>query len=317
MNLKKTLAVFAVALAVLIAGCATEESATVSVEPFIGGTEGITVSFENGRPPAETFDRGTTPFDISVKLENKGEYSVPKEKVKVSITGVLASEFGVSENDLVKNPSENLLSREKRDSTILESPEVFAEFNDINYKKEIIGSALPFTLRADVCYNYATTARSKLCIRRNLQNPSEGICEVSQNKQIFNSGSPIQIQNLREDARGQDKIGFNFEISHKGNGNFYRLDTECDDIDRKNIERVELTVDTGLEGLSCSGLTDIRKSPSGTAITGTAQVIDGFKSILCTQEVLSPGDYEVPLTITAEYDYENSVSTQVVVKRSE
>lgn len=300
-------------MALLLSACnGGGDSELISIEPFIGGTEGLRISFDTGRPPTETFDDGISPFDVSVKLENNGEFEISQSKVKVTISGILASEFGLSESQLSKNPGEVLLAREKRGNQIIESSPVFVDFNNFNHATPITGAALPFTLRADVCYNYKTTARSKICIRKNLLSPKpDGICEVNEIKETFNSGAPVHVINLQETSRGADRISFSFDITHVaiGNGRIYGLDSSCDVIDRRNENKVFITVSTGLQGLSCSGL-----SSSGSVASGSTQILGGSKPILCTQDISQPGDYEVPVTIILDYDYENSVSTQIVVK---
>src|SRR5688572_857173 len=92
-----------IALLILSSCEAGSDSDILLTNPFVGGTEGLVASFEQGSPPAETFDSGTAPFDILVKLENKGESLVAKDHVDVKITGIRPEEFSLTESKLVKN----------------------------------------------------------------------------------------------------------------------------------------------------------------------------------------------------------------------
>ena len=80
--------VLALALSLAVAGCQGGKSATSSSStPFIGGSEGLRVSFVENAPPVEVLDNPlekTKPgdrtqimkFDVILKLENVGEQDI-------------------------------------------------------------------------------------------------------------------------------------------------------------------------------------------------------------------------------------------------
>ena len=70
-----------------------------------------------------------------------------------------------------------------------------------------------------------------------------------------------------------------------------------------------MRVSSGIPGLSCSGL-------EGGA-DGTTTLFGGEKTITCTQQIPSSADFEFPVTIEAAYDYEDRITTEIAVKRSE
>jgi hypothetical protein len=266
------------------------------------------VNFENS-PPAEVFDGGDFPFDIIVKLKNNGDWDVPAEKARVKITGIRADQFSLLDSDLVKQAPDDL-PKMQRDPTgkLIESPPIFVEFNNLNHADAITGSELTYPIRADVCYRYGTQAVAQICVRENILNPKEGgICEINEDKTVYNSGSPVQITGFTESARASDKIGFSFNVEHQGTGDIYEQDTLCNK-ERALEDRVYVKVDAGMAGVSCSGL------DGGTE--GFVKLFGGTKPVQCTLTVPSPADYEVPVTITLGYDYEVGQTTQILVKHS-
>ncbi len=309
--MKKYIAVLFVCSLLFLVGCGEEggEAVLTGGAPFLGGTNGLLVSFENS-PPPEVFDGGDFPFDIIIKLKNNGEWDVSKDQARVKITGMRAEQFDLVESDLLKTSPDDL-PKMQRDPTgkLIESPPVLVEFTDFNHQESITGSELTYPIRADVCFRYGTQAVSQLCVRENILNPkSGGVCTINEDKTIFNSGAPVQVTGLTENARSSDKIGFSFTIQHQGTGDIYEQDTLCNKEARTFEDRIFVNVDAGVQGLSCSGL--------DTGTSGSVKLFGGTKTISCTLTVPNPSDYQLPLAITIGYDYEVSQSTQILVKHA-
>jgi hypothetical protein len=306
--MKKYIFALFVFILLFLLGCEGEEEGLLAGAPFLGGTVGLLVNFE-GSPPPEVFDGGDFPFDILIKLKNNGEWDVPKEKVRVKISGIRAEQFDMLESDLVKNAPEDLPMM-KRDPTgrVIDSPPVLVEFTNLNHKESITGAELTYPIRADVCYRYGTQAVTQLCVRENILSPKPGICIINEDKRVYNSGAPVQATSLTESARSSDKIGFSFTIQHQGTGDIYEQDTLCNKASRAFEDRVYVKVDAGIPGLACSGLSQTTE--------GFVKLYGGSKTISCTLTIPSPSDYELPVTITLGYDYEVGQSTQILVKHS-
>jgi hypothetical protein len=296
-------------------GCSSGGKAKTpsKVDPYIGGTRGLTIQFEDGYPPSEVYDNGQFPFDIDVKLENVGEYDIDKENVVVKISGINPDDFGVTENFLIKEGvGENLpATRKDAEGNIIESNPVHVIFKDLNFKKKLEGNFNP-PLRADVCYLYGTNAISDVCVVENvLVNDKDAVCQVSEDKVVFNSGGPVQVTDFKEMARGQGKVGFSFTLKHKGNGKIFSPWTKCtNDISHKN--RVGVIVKTNLPGLTCTGLSEQEGATEGVAI-----LYNGERTITCTQEVSGKLAYENRVEIGVRYDYLEDVSTTLLVKYSQ
>jgi hypothetical protein len=315
-----TIALTIAILAIIVAGCAGPASEgpergifgggdKVSTRTFIGGTQGLLLQFTEERPRSEVFDGGADPFDIEIELSNDGEWDVAKEDVSVAISGIDPQEFGVS--TLVQNTEEDLIAKVKDpEGNVIPSIPTYVLFPDLNHEAAVIGS-VPFPIRADVCYSYGTNVISELCIRKDLRATTPSVCEVKESKPVQNSGAPVHVVEFTESAASADTISFVFKIQHRSNGGVYKLGSGCDKGDRANRNRVYVEVDTGLPELQCSGLRE------GTESTGYADLRTGEAIIRCKQRISAETDFKKIVNIKMEYDYENTVSTQVTVKQSE
>lgn len=304
----RKLAILLVLLLVVLVSC-KGGSKSVELKPFIGGTSGLNIDFLDFR--TEVFDGGDDPFDLIVKLENKGEYDVKKANAIVTLSGVRPQEFNKAESDLVKQPSDDILAPtlDSQGNTVAAGP-VSVEFRELNHISLISGAALTFPVRADVCYQYQTKSVSKICVLSNLL-ATDGICVVDEAKPVFNSGAPVQIVNVRQSPQGKDKFRITFDITKSGTGNIFQPSSKCELDKEKN--KVMVRVDTHMSGLSCTGLNEA----SGTAVEGLQTLFDGKKTIQCIQESKKSGDFEQALEITADYTYEDSKTAQITVKSSD
>lgn len=309
--MKKMVIALILTFMVIITGCGTQESKGATLEdPFIGGTDGIIISFEEDAPPAEVYDGGDFPFGVVVKLKNEGEQDVMKGDVEVVISGIFASEFDKQEVDLKANPLDDLDGNKKdSEGDIVESVPIHVEFDDFNHVSELTGNT-PYTIRADVCYKYGTTANSMICVRKDNLDVDDGVCEVREDKSVFSSGAPLQIIDFSETARAKDKVAFTFTISHKGNGQIFQQSTNCDTSTRSFEDSLWIEVETGIDGLDCLGLKD------GTASSGYIKLYGDEKKITCTQTVDTDSDYEKSVVIKLMYDYKDNKEKTLLVKHA-
>jgi hypothetical protein len=301
------------ALLVMITACTggkTGETVDLGT-PFVGGTAGIIADFVDFR--TDVFDGGRDPFDIVVKIENRGEAAVDPGRVRVKLSGINPAEFGKLEENLKLSPTDELFAVTKDpQGNVLPGGQSTVEFVGLNHFSPIAGSQVSLPLRADVCYTYSTQAVSKLCVRENLLAPEAGgICEINEDKQVVNSGAPVQMGAVKETARGKDKISFSFEVSNVGTGDLFERGSVCDRSTRAKENRAYVIVDTGIAGIQCTGL-----STTGTKAEGFVTLYDKKKTVTCTQTITSNTDFEQQISIEAIYDYEEFKQTTITVKSS-
>ena len=319
---QKTLAII-VALSLLAVACSDSGGdAITSPKSFVGGTDALSFDFVEGAPPGEVFDQGNFPFEVTLNVENKGEFDVPKENLNVTLQGFFPADFGSPITS--KNPEDDL---EKTfvdsDGNTVPGGITFLTFEGFNF-----GSALPanneFTIRAELCYKYGFTAQTDICVIADVTetDDEEKVCEVDEKKTVESSASPLQIENFVENIGGTDRISFNFDVVHRGTGSVSRLGTSCDEKDvQADEDKVFLNVSSGLAGLKCSGLSD---GPANTEAdgyqAGFTTLFGGKRFIRCSQDVsaavASKIDFEKKVTITGEFEYKEHESRSILVKHT-
>lgn len=300
-------------ISIFLVGCTGGGSEGISkTDPFIGGTTGIAINFAEGSPPAEVFDAGNYPFDIVVTLENKGEYTVPKEDVLVTISGILPSQFDVTESQLSTNPEEDLEStRKDSEGDVIKGPPVYVTFDGLNHKDKLEGNQ-QFPIRADVCYTYENQAVSHICVLKdNIDPEKDAVCKVNEAKNTWNSGGPVQVTNFKEDPRSKNKVGFSFKVTHSGTGLIYRHESTCSEEVKTDEDKVWVEVESEADGtLRCSGLS------GGSDTTGYVRLYGGDILVMCTLEVNTNAAYQTPVDIKLRYDYKQVQSANILVKHA-
>ena len=324
------LVVFSVILLFLVAGCKETGTGGTPTTPFIGGTQGLQIGVLEGSPPDEVTDGNSFPFNVVISLKNLGEYDLKKDKVKVDLIGFLPSLFNTDAttlNDL--NPADDPTPKQ-RDAegniiepveTLVTFPKPINEAKEFNYKSNIIGNT-PFIFRADVCYRYQTKAVSEICALENmLVVAKDAICNPIGEKSVFSSGSPIQVNSFRQSVAGKDKVQFSFDIVHSGQGNIFKPTNFTGNVEncpkelmsrRTAEDNINVIVKTGLADskLNCIGLT-----PSATEANGNVRLVDGKRTITCTQDLSqSPGEYKKSVDITLNFNYLDSAQKEILVK---
>jgi len=174
-------------------------------------------------------------------------------------------------------------------------------------------------LRADVCYKYETKATSKICIKSDLLDTTDdSVCTVAGDKTTHNSGAPIQVIQFSQSAIANDRIAFTFKVAKKANGNVYKTPTTgfnaCEppagQSERSVEDKVYVEVDSGATDLKCSALKDGSDTTGYVTLYGS----DQSATIRCTQTADSATDFEKIVNINLKYEYEEYISTTLIVK---
>ncbi|MEM3690220.1 MAG: hypothetical protein QXZ40_00630, partial [Candidatus Micrarchaeia archaeon] len=235
-----------------------------------------------------------------------------KDKALVTITGIMPEQFGYSPAEFSKHPPEDLIGKKVNQPSI----PVQVEFPNLAYRGNVLGDIKYPTLRAEICYNYKTTAIAQACIKSNLRDTSKGACTIDGAKQVANSGAPIQVTSFVESVAGTDQVRFEITVEHKGNGNVFKQDSGCLDT-FANRNRVLFTIESGIPGLRCTGLRD--GSDTSGFITLSSDKGAGKAIVNCIQKVPTGQgrvDYQKDVTITLTYDYLSYKIQPIVVKKS-
>ncbi|MFT4250547.1 MAG: hypothetical protein ACMXYD_04245 [Candidatus Woesearchaeota archaeon] len=230
--MNKALILCLVAALVVFAACESAPEAPDLATPYIGGVQGIAMSFPQGMPPAEIFDDGQGEFSIGILLENVGESAVgPGTRNPyghVEIIGINPRNFGsgfgqASHNDLFVTFDEAQLTLEPArrgfDGSIITGESGLIEFPSLSYLPDITGNQ-QLTVRANVCYEYRSYTRGQICIKDNLleRAQDDSICTVSGAKAFSGSGAPVQVTSLTQNPAGSSRIQVTFTVENLGRG---------------------------------------------------------------------------------------------------
>ncbi len=295
-----------IGLMVLLVGCEGGETTESSAKAFIGGTDSIDFDFMEETPPVEVYDGGQQPFEVTLFLENKGEFDVAKEDVTVKLSGFYPGDF--SSPVIEKNPDENLDKSyidpdgEEQKGTIN-----YINFPGFNFAGTLVGNN-EYTIRADVCYGYGTRAQADLCVLEDLTSKEDEVCEVDETKSADSSSAPVLVENFEEEVAGTRKIKFSFDVVHRGSGLVSKLGSSCDSVLGAK-DKVWVEIDSGISGLSCSGL------EGGSATTGYTTLYGGKRKVICMQDVSGvSGNFEKKTNILLKYDYKEHKERTILVK---
>lgn len=296
------------ALAFFFAGC-NDGGTPTGKSPFVGGIVGLEMKFVEGEPPAEVYDNSTTPFQVNVRVENKGEFLAKKENVKISVLGIDPKEF--YNPILVRLPDQDIGPTYLDSSGKQVAGEiVYVVFPGFNFSGIVAGRETR-TIRAESCYQYQTSGQASLCIRKDPQATAETVCKVNEIKTTYSSGSPVQIENVQEEASGSDSIRFSFDVAHKGTGAITVLNSGCSNkVSDKDRIWIEVALGEYTPMISCTGIT------GGTANTGYARLDStGKTNIRCkviTTEAAS--DFEKTVSIKASFEYKEHIDQTLTIK---
>lgn len=322
--MRKILFILIFAMAVIaLSGCTpvqktTNETATAA---YIGGDKGLELSFLSNAPPTTVYDKPTggsaSPFDISVRVENKGEYTVPAGKYKLSITGVDAASFGKIQNDFKSLTStEELLKTRKSAGQTIAGTFSIISLPGLSYQSAVSGQIGPFNLRANLCNEYQTEASSNICVLEDLLGTTrrEGLCKPTETKKVENSGASVKVTSLEESATGKESLAFTFVIKHMGeekNLVFANEAQTCTIGDMSKQDKVGVKVQLGTTDITakCSGINNGVASLYGD--TGAQVRCAGT----LTDLGLAKGDYVQPVKITLMYDYYQYAEQQITVRQ--
>lgn len=310
---QKLILVLLVVAILTITACENENDDEISQTGFIGGTDGVDISFAKNAPPDKVADQGQEEFEVVVELTNKGEHEILKEDVFVELEGFSASAFGLNDEDLIAHPEDDLFARRKSpDGSTISSPSIPVVFEGLNYQKDAPANT-EFTFRAKTCYKYETISLSNICVKENFNNDRDGdLCAVSDTRKVSNSGAPVQITKVKQSPQGRDKTSVTFSIQKKdtdNTGTVSRPDTDCDTA-QQNENKVFVSI-TGLEedvgdSVRCIGLLGGDSSSGFVTLTD-----DKPREVSCTVELQNRNTREQQFRVTLGYDYSAYIDKKV------
>tara|TARA_Y100000310_G_C20612330_1_gene778685 strand:- start:397 stop:1350 length:954 start_codon:yes stop_codon:yes gene_type:complete len=175
-------------------------------------------------PLKSRYDR--TPFDIYLQLTNIGEHTIPPDELTISLSGGNFDKSG----DTWTNDEP------------IRGAEAFEDFGDVVFVEEFKGArysgspnfgGAPFTVVAEIKYNYKTTALGSICIIG--ANDETPFCKETGNKLSKVYSAPVTVRSIKEELY-PESITAGITVENVGGGELCRMGTECGKDDKRYVK---------------------------------------------------------------------------------
>ena len=260
-------------------GCQGKGDTGEAAGIFIGGTQGLDLSFSSETPDSVFVGEM---FELGVNLKNQGEFTT--QKVVVSLQGLNKEAFGLDSLDKTLFSSE-IGGRFIDYPDVVEEDEII--FKNLLYDKTLQAD-FKSDIKMDVCYLYGSYAVTDICLKREVYGSDEGgVCQAADVLSFENSGAPVQINDVTARPSGKNKIKLSFTIENKGSGEVY-LNEGFEDSCRGNTQnknKVLVNIDTQTIGapVVCSGFGEGKQEEA-------VSLIEGKRTIHCNIDTSSLDD---------------------------
>ena len=313
--MKKSYLFLSLVLAVLVlSSCdGSNNNDTTRGNPYRGGTESLSISFEQGMPPRETFS--DIPFDVSLRARNVGEYAIPSGALIVNLQGFDPSAYGKTVQYMTQTSDRELLGTiYDVNRNLIQGDEEYFDFMSFEYQSDLTVTLSNVPIRATVWYPYGTYAESNLCIKRDSSRDRPGdVCNINEAKSLFVSSGPVQVASFEQATRGSSSTSFSFRVVHRGTGELYDPAVTFENHGDRDRNKVRVTLG-GVDNID--NLVECSALGGGTSGTVTLTDADG-RLVTCTVDVSNvPSDYVQRMNIELEYNYKQSITSTIDIKPS-
>jgi hypothetical protein len=313
--MRKIILALLVLLVVFSAGCLNgDDNPTDPESPYIGGSNGLGLSFEATAPLAEFTQDDEV--DVRLKVINRGEQEILENTAKVKLYGISPTEFNTLSFDYF-NVEPSLFPAEKEIFDV--GGQAVVDMGKINYNGLISSGYIERDIYAKICYPYKTKANVEACItsQRIEQSGSANICSYQGEKikEGFVSSGPVQITTFTEEPRGVDEIIFRVGFQNKryvdnNKGQVFSRDANCEDMEGS------------FGSVQNDGKIFVKILPENVLCSfSNGQYSEGFltlnrgeeKVLVCTMQVEGDSEYIQGLDIEVDYNYIDSTTTKIKI----
>ncbi|MBS3172274.1 hypothetical protein J4438_01670 [Candidatus Woesearchaeota archaeon] len=303
--MKKILVVILILALFIVAGCNKD---VVEDGPFVGGTNGVSISFQEGTPISEFVVEDSIP--VKVVLKNSGENDVLTGQAEVKLYGLLMQEYSLDESYKVVN--QNIIGLKK--DVVEEGGEAVVDMGTLKYTG-VYSNSLEPVLKAKVCYPYKTISTITACAssREIIEAGGESTCVIDGEKISTTkvSSSPMQVTSFTEQLSGKDSVTFRVVIENRGIGEVYKDDQTCTNLDipvtkSESQDKIKFTVTP--EDITCTTYEGTQSN------SGYIKLETGKKTLICNMKVNNAGsNYIRQININLDFKYMESVSKQLKI----
>ncbi len=313
--MKKILIAISITLLLILTACTNSGNSSLPTGRYVGGDEGLTISFVEGEPPESVLDDGQESFDITLLAENTGEEDIAPGQIIVTLNGIEQNAFKL--RSLTERNDIEVLGVKKLRDRIQDGESTEVRFKDASYQ-DLLPFDFPVDLRADVCYEYGTTAVADVCLKSEASDrKADDQCDIDNDAiNVENSGAPVHVEQFTQRARGSEAIQFTFDVVKVGSGDVFPTGTFSDscginsDVDDQVNVNVAFLSRSNNPTIDCSTL---------NGDTGVVRLISGKKTVRCTVSTSGLQDiaFERPLRIKLDYVYKDSIEANFLVESTE
>ncbi len=303
-------------ISLVFAGCTSKPTNVRRLTSYIGGSDGLAIGFSKNAPPDKVLDERQEEFDVSLDIQNKGEYTVLPGEIIATLSGINGEAF-----NLPFLTAKNLFQLERT----INDRGVTREGgrNDLSFTNNGIATitvdyANDFTtdIVADVCYKYRTVGVASICLKKNtLQLKNTDACLIDNDKVEFeNSGAPIQVTKVETRKAGRNDIKVTFLVENKGAGEVYVPGTFTDSCAGHEKDEARLHVALASPSSRISFRCDLFNGAS----EGDVKLYDKKRQISCIVNTASLQDtaYEDPINIQIDYVYRNALFKTITIENT-
>ena len=294
MKMKIKIIILTILALIVLVGCTGSDTGEYS--NWKTGNQGIVLEFSTNSPPQDLYAGETYP--LVIELRNRGGF--PEEEDDELDVDLYFSGFDRNLIDLSYDDSIEIEGRKSQTN-----PEGGLEFYEEEFDVRLYEDAdsLPQDIRVTSCYYYETRAPIDVCIDPNPTKNDEDTCTPGMVSGLGGQAAPIGVTSIQQESL-KEKVRFTIKISNVGGGKVFR-DDDCLNPERSDKDVVELLeVHLGDEELDCNPSEWIR-------------IINGAGTITCTGDDLDEDEpsYRTSLGIQLGYDYKDSITKRVIIKR--
>jgi hypothetical protein len=296
------LSLLLVIISFVIFGCGPSGSIP---SPWLGGYEGLVVEIE--KVDQTTDFTGTLSqvwedenFPIFIYATNKGEYTIPANRVKFEIKGIAQSDFTglrfhMTNSEAIERVSEFMPG----------GGETYVDFGSAKYNK-LVGTHYDANIYLYYTYPYETFINIQdVCYKYDPKD--DAICNVDSTRAAFASGGPIQIGTVTQKYIGKGSIMLEIPIKNVGKGKVKAAESH-----EFNAVRDEIYFETNDRNWDCNS----RGNPTIARITHPGGVRGSTETVIrCTNRNVEPGAlYQRAITLQLKYYYQDWTSHTVRIK---
>jgi hypothetical protein len=301
-------------LIIFVSGCTMPSFTSeddIEVVGFVGGENSLDVSFVGNNPPSRVFQNHN--FNVILQLENKGEYNLNKEDVRVLISNM--QNFGLQDN-IIRYNEHDIPKRTKTEVDFIPGGIDYISFNDLAYSgPSVLTEDSPISISVDVCYPYQTIAIADICVTRER---AEDVCDPFGEPNIQTSSGPMLITKINQLSNGlisteSDDVLLELRIDFEkvGEGHIYSPNTDCSDLDIDEINTISIDqITVGADIYNGDQVAEL----CGSKDNKVGLNKDGESFVICSITVPNvPYDFEDRFTITTSYINTKLLNKQISV----